>query len=101
MLAVSTVFQPKRKKNNATFIPRNPAFGPSQINHILVSSRWVSSVNDCKVSWSISCLRWGRRFDHGLVCMTLTTRIKMGTKVSPVYNYSLMKTDATMQTIID
>ena len=98
LYAVSTMFQPKRNKSNATFLSRDTNYGPSQIDHILVSSRWASSVSDCKVSWGISCQRWGRRYDHGLVCATLTTRVKMGTKTTPIYNYGMMRRNDALKT---
>ena len=95
------MFQPKRNKSNATYLPRDPSYGPSQIDHIIVSTRWASTVSDCKVSWGISCQRWGRHYDHGLVCATLATRIKLSKKAPPTYHYNLLSGNADLKTEFD
>ena len=93
LCAVSTFFQPKRNKTNATYLAKDPKYGPSQIDHIIVSRRWSSSVSDCKVSWGVSCQRWGRIYDHGLVRATFKARLKTSTTDKPTYNYSILRSD--------
>ena len=55
---VSTFFQPKRGKTNITYLPKDPLYKPSQIDYVLMSSRWATSVKDSKVKWGVSCQRW-------------------------------------------
>ena len=54
---VSTYFQPRRKRSNATYMNVQPDKAPSQIDHILISSRLASSVRSCKVKWGVSIIR--------------------------------------------
>ena len=97
LTAISTFFQPRRRKTNATYLAKDPAYKPSQIDYILISSRWATSVRNCQVKWGISCQRWGRKYDHGLVSCTLITRIKMLRKTTAVLDFSLLKADAHMR----
>ena len=46
LTAISTCFQPPRRKNNATYLAKDPQFKPSQIDYVMISSRWSSSVKD-------------------------------------------------------
>ena len=73
---VSTYFRPRRNHNNATFMNVQPDKPPSQIDHILVSSRWASSVRNCKVQWGIAIAAYGRKYDHGLVKMDFKIRLR-------------------------
>ena len=99
--AISTFFQPRRGKlGNATYLAKNPSFRPSQIDYILISSRWATSVRACKVKWGISCQRWGRRYDHGLVESLLRTRLIVR-KEKIVKDYSLLRTDRNIQQQFD
>ena len=74
--AINTYFQPSRRHNNATYINIQPEKPPSQIDHILISSRWASAVRSCKVKWGISIKAYGRKYDHGLVSATVKLRLK-------------------------
>ena len=49
-----------------------------QLDYILVSHRWKSSIIDCKTRWgpSIHRSRWGIREDHALVCDNFKWRIR-------------------------
>ena len=67
LVAASTLHQPRRGHTNATFMPRDPRYKPRQIDYILCSRRWVSSVCSSRVRWGITMQRWGRKYDHGLV----------------------------------
>ena len=67
LCAVSTLHQPRRHTNNATYLARDRRYGPSQIDYILASCRWASSAYKSRVKWGVSCQRWGRKYDHGLV----------------------------------
>ena len=67
LIAASTLHKPRRNHTNATFIPRDARFRPKQLDYILCSTRWVSSVRSSRVRWGISIQRWGRKYDHGLV----------------------------------
>ena len=81
LVAASTLHQPRRGHTNATFIPRNSLYKPSQIDYILCSKRWVSSVRSSRVRWGVSIQRWGRRFDHGLVECGWKMRLAAPSKV--------------------
>ena len=52
------------------------AMAPAQIDYILVSKRWKSSVKQCSVSWEPSYHRFGYRYDHGMVRMRWKQRLK-------------------------
>ena len=103
--AVSTFFKPVKRRNspsrsNATYLAKDPLYKPAQIDYILISSRWATSVQDCKVKWGISCQRWGRHYDHGLIECRLKTRIRMSKKTT-ARDYSLLKSDTVVQAVFD
>ena len=98
LTAISTFFQPRRRKSNSTYLAKDPTYKPSQIDYILISSRWATSVKNCKVQWGVSYQRWGRPYDHGLVSCVLKTRIKMQRKTTIALDFSILKTDAPTRT---
>ena len=57
--AISTQFKPTRgsKYGNATYLPKSSTHGPAQLDYILVSRRWSSSVVDSKAKWGPSVHR--------------------------------------------
>ena len=60
--AVSTLFQPRRHKvspikSNATYLPKDSIYKPSQIDYILVSFRWATAAKNCKVKLGMTCQR--------------------------------------------
>ena len=57
--AASTRFQPLRNHTNATYIPKDPRYNPLQLDYILTSSRWASSVRQSHVRWGVSIRRRG------------------------------------------
>ena len=75
LVAASTIHQPQRGHTNATFIPRDTRYKPHQLDYILCSVRWVTSVRSSRVRWGPSIQRWGRIFDHGLVECTWKMRL--------------------------
>ena len=70
------ILQTRRNHTNATFVNVQPDKPPSQIDHILVSSRWASSARNCKVRWGIAIAAYGRKYDHGLVRMDFKIRLR-------------------------
>ena len=56
----STYFQPRRNHNNATYMNIQTDKAPSQIDYIIMSSRWASAARDCKCKWGISIKSYGR-----------------------------------------
>ena len=92
LFAISTMFQPPRGKNNATFHPRDPKYNPSQIDYILISSRWATAVRDSKVKWGPSIQRWGRIYDHGLVSCMFTSKVK-SERPQKQLDYTLLKNE--------
>ena len=93
LCATSTMFQPPRRKSNATFIPRDTNYKPSQIDYVLISSRWATSVTDCKVCWGITLQRWGRHYDHGLIKCKFNLRMSTNKSVKKL-DYSALRVDA-------
>ena len=92
LFAISTFFQPPRKKSNATYLPRDKIYAPSQIDYVLISNRWATAVQNCKVKWGVSCQRWGRLYDHGLVSCMFVSRVRSG-KPSKRFDFSLLRTN--------
>ena len=73
----STYFQPPRKHSNATYLNKQPEKPPSQIDHILVSARWSTSVRNCSTKWGPSITTHGRKYDHAMVAADVKIRLKM------------------------
>ena len=73
---ISTYFQPRRNRNNATFMNIQPEKAPSQIDYIIVSSRWASSARRCRTKWGIAIEAYGRKYDHALVQMDFKIRLR-------------------------
>ena len=101
LTAISTFFQPHKRKSNITYIAKNPAFKPSQIDYILISSRRATAVRDCKVKWGLYLQRWGRHYDHGLIRCIFKTRIKMQQRTAIALDYGTLKTDAVTRAAFD
>jgi exonuclease III len=78
LVASSTFFSPRRSSplGSATYIGKNAARTPHQIDYILVSKRWASSIQDSKVEWRHSIHRFGHKHDHGLIKATFRFRIR-------------------------
>lgn len=53
-----------------------PEKPPSQIDYILVSSRWATSVRSCTNKWGPVIEANGRKYDHALVRMNFKLRLK-------------------------
>ena len=84
LVAASILHQPRRGHTNATFMPRDRRYRPRQIDYILCSKRWASSVCSSRVRWGITLQRWGRKFDHGLVeCKWKAKLIAPSNKLKP------------------
>ena len=73
---MNTSYQLKKNHSNATFMNVQPDKPPSQIDYILVSSRWSSSVRSCSTKWGLSIDAFGRKYDHALVRMNFRPRLK-------------------------
>ena len=101
LVAISTYFQPSRGKSNATYLAKDPKYKPSQIDYIVVSSRWASSVVDSKVKWGVTCQRWGRHYDHGLVYCVLKLRIRSNSRRTPIRDFSKLRSDASLRATFD
>ena len=99
LCAVSTLHQPRRHVNNATYLAKDSRYGPSQIDYILAAScRWASSAHKSRVKWGVSSHRWGRHYDHGLVSCDWQCRMKShGHQVKHVDYLSLEKNDAARE----
>ena len=76
LLCVSTSFQPKRRHSNATFINIQPEKPPSQIDYIIVSSRWATGARDCKTKWGLPISVHGRKYDHAFPTVLFKLRLQ-------------------------
>ena len=78
LFAASTARAPpaRCKLGSATYVPKVAEWGATQIDYILVSNRWMSSVKGCKVAWGPSVHRFGYRWDHGLVQIGWKWRVR-------------------------
>ena len=92
LFAISTFFQPPRNKTNVTYLPRDKTYKPSQLDYVLISSRWATAVRNSQVKWGASCQRWGRRYDHGLVSCTFVSRVRSD-KPTDNFDFSLLRTN--------
>ena len=101
LTAVSTFFQSARSKSNSTYMAKDSRYKPSQIDYVLVSSRWATSVMDCKVKWGIACQRWGRRYDNGLVSCLFSSRVKSNRNTEKRLDYSILKSDENIRTLFE
>ena len=52
LCAVSTLHQPRRGSTNATYLSKDPRYGHSQIDYVMVSCRWATSAHKCTIVWS-------------------------------------------------
>jgi hypothetical protein len=57
-------------------------------------------VRDCKVKWGVSCQRWGRHYDHGLIRGILKARITVS-KAPPVRDFSQLKQNPDIRSKFD
>ena len=78
LFAASTDFRPGKKPSlgSATYIPFKATAKPTQIDHILISTRWRSAVQSCAVRWGPAIHRFGFPFDHGLVTAVMRFKIR-------------------------
>ena len=90
LVAANTQFKPRRQKHSKhkggsqahpgciTYRPfKNKCGTSSQIDYILVSSRWFSSVESCRVLWEATLLAQSEfRVDHGCVVARWQCRVR-------------------------
>ena len=90
--AVSTYFQPRRKHSNATYMNVQQGKAPSQIDYILISSRWSTGARDCKTLWGLPITVHGRKYDHALLAMSFKIRLKCDRR-RPRKDFSSLRED--------
>ena len=49
LCAVSTLHQPRRGSTNPTNLSKDPRYGPSQFEYVMVSCKWATSAHTCSV----------------------------------------------------
>ena len=86
LFAVNSLFRPKRKwmfgkdKNkrlcNASYLQKDISLRPKKLDYFLVSNRWRSCVTDSKTNWTPSVHRFGKPFDHSLLQIKWSWRVK-------------------------
>ena len=101
LFAVDSLFRPKRRKMfmkqkkrvcNATWLQKDITKRPKKLDYFLVSNRWRSSVINSKTSWAPSIHRFGRAFDHGLLQIEWTWRLK-NEKIAPSKDFKAMTSE--------
>ena len=97
LCAVSTLHQPRRHATNATYLSKDRRYGPSQIDYILASRRWSTSAHTTRVKLGVSCQRWGRHYDHGMVTCDWQCRATSQRKQERQIDYSALERDELMQ----
>ena len=97
LCADSTLHQPRRHATNATYLSKDRRYGPSQIDYILASRRWSTSSHKTRVKWGVSCQRWGRHYDHGMVTCYWQCRATSQRKQERQIDYSALERDELMQ----
>jgi hypothetical protein len=103
LTAANTLFRPRRHRRcrrnryahpgNVTYRPRGGKNGcDAQIDYVLVSQRWKSSVETCYVRWGPSLqLQAGNREDHGAVMMRWKQRVRCPQKSPPKPDLKALK----------
>ena len=85
--ASSTFFKPSTKRKGkgrgkcrhsttATYMAKAKTATPSQIDYFVMDDRHKNTAVGCRVLWRQTQNRYGRKYDHGAMLMTL--RIKLG-----------------------
>ena len=87
---VSTYFQPKRRHSNATYMNIQPGKAPSQIDYILISSRWATGARNCKTAWGLPIAIHGRKYDHAFLTMSFKLRLQCDRR-RPRKDFSALK----------
>ena len=87
---VSTYFQPKRRHSNATYMNIQPGKAPSQIDYILISSRWATGARDCKTTWGLPIAVHGRKYDHAFLTFSFKVRLQCDRR-RPRKDFSALK----------
>eukprot|EP01047_Picozoa_sp_COSAG01_P039982 COSAG01_NODE_3335_length_6237_cov_5.928315_1_plen_325_part_10 len=97
LAAANTMFKPRRRSRrrrrrrnraahpgNITYNPYNQNLASSQIGYILVSRRWISSVESARVYWGATMLLQSKmRVDHGAVIMRWKERVRRAVPSPP------------------
>jgi hypothetical protein len=101
LFAASTRFCPGKSHplGAATYISLKHR-KPSQIDYILVSSRWISSVQSSQVDWRHSLHKFGRgeKFDHGLLKIRFRFRLRKRLQLPPQPDHSQLISAGHLQT---
>ena len=53
------------------------------------------------MKWEISCQRWGRHYDHGLIYCILKFCIRAASRANPAQDFSAVKADAELRANFD
>ena len=88
---------PKPNLNhNATFMPLRCRTAPSQIDYVLMSTRWSTGAKNCRVKWDNCLWKFGRvKYDHGLIEFEWKCRLKTKPKPPVKPDYTALKIEAT------
>ena len=98
LCAISTLHQPRRGTTNKAYLSKDPRYGPSQIDSILASCRWMSSAYKSCVKWGVTCQRWGRHYDHGLFSCVWKCRVRSN-QVHEIAKFSAMLSAVRWETM--
>ena len=86
LFAVDSLFRPKQKYMfgpekrrrvcNATWLQKDKSLRPKKLDYFLVSNRWKSCVKNSATNWAPSFHRFGEAFDHSMLQISWTWRIR-------------------------
>ena len=103
LFAVDSMFMPKRRKMfaggkkkrvcNATYLQKDVQLRPKKLDYFLVSNRWKSCVRSSSTCWAPAVHRFGKAFDHSLLRMSWTWRVKKA-KMAVQRDFKAMSKDA-------
>ena len=72
------MFAKEKKKRicNATYLQKDKQLRPKKLDYFLVSNRWKSCIRSSTSKWTPSVHRFGKPFDHSLLQVSWSWRIK-------------------------
>ena len=86
LFAADSLFRPKRRHMfgkdrekrvcNATYLQKDMELRPKKLDYFLISNRWRSCVVNSTTNWVPSTHRFGKAFDHSLLKITWSWRVK-------------------------
>ena len=109
--AASTFFQPRQwtrgsgvAGGNSTYIvakEHGSTQAPAQLDYILISKRWMSGVAESKARWQPSYHRFGFQYDHALVSIKWSLRLRAPMVRLTVPDWQALRSDKAVASTFD